>query len=127
MARINLMPVAVWLLVAGLISMSLALPTYNCSSAGASAGEAPILSGSAISMGAGTYPRANLLNDGSIIGAYTAFQGNENIITLVSSKDSGASWQPLGEAYRGIGDIDNPYVQSCLSIRLAIILLKLSY
>ncbi|KAI9878377.1 MAG: hypothetical protein M1830_001082 [Pleopsidium flavum] len=113
MARINLMPVAVWLLVAGLISMSLALPTCNCSGAGAGAGagagEAPVLSGSAVSMGAGTYPRATLLNDGSIIGAYTAFQGSENIITLVSSKDSGASWQPLGEAYRGIGDIDNPY------------------
>ena len=63
------------------------------------------LSGTTTSMGAGTYPRANKLSDpsmpaGSIIGVYTAFEDGHNVITIVTSQDSGASWQHWGEVSR---------------------------
>ena len=64
-------------------------------------------------MGTGTYPRANKLADGSILGVYTAFSGGDNVITTAKSTDNGASWQRLGEVTRGASnanDIDNPYV-----------------
>lgn len=69
--------------------------------------------GSPAVFGSGTYPRANTLSDGSIIGAYTAFSGGDNIIETVRSTDGGQTWQPLGEVTRGpsnANDIDNPYV-----------------
>lgn len=71
------------------------------------------LSGAATVIGAGTYPRANKLSDGSILGVYTAFSSDSIIITTVQSTDNGASWQYLGEVTRGMSnanDIDNPYV-----------------
>lgn len=71
------------------------------------------LSGAAATIGPGTYPRANKLSDGSIIGVYTAFSGGNNVITAVKSVDSGASWQVVGEVTRGASnanDIDNAYV-----------------
>lgn len=49
----------------------------------------PTLVGNAVVFGAGTYPRANQLSDGSIIGAYTAFSGGYNIIEIVRSTDGG--------------------------------------
>lgn len=64
-------------------------------------------------IGGGTYPRANKLADGSILGVYTAFSGDDNVITTVKSTDNGASWQSLGEVTRGPSngnDIDNPYL-----------------
>ena len=64
-------------------------------------------------IGTGTYPRANKLADGSILGVYTAFSGGDNVITTAKSTDNGASWQRLGEVTRGASranDIDNPYV-----------------
>ena len=73
----------------------------------------PELSGSAVVFGAGTYPRANKLSDGSILGVYTAFSGGNNIITTVRSLDSGQSWQSWGVVTQGpsnANDIDNPYV-----------------
>ena len=73
----------------------------------------PKLSGSAIVLGAGTYPRANKLSDGSILGVYTAFSGGNNIITTVRSVDGGQSWQSWGTVAEGpsnANDIDNPYV-----------------
>ena len=47
------------------------------------------LEGNPVVFGAGTYPRANRLSDGSIIGAYTAFNGGYNIIEVVRSTDGG--------------------------------------
>ena len=38
-------------------------------------------------LGGGTYPRANYLSDGSIIGAYTAFANGNSIITIAHSTD----------------------------------------
>lgn len=60
-----------------------------------------------------SYPRANKLSDGSILGVYTAFLGGNNVITTVKSTDNGASWQALGTVTSGASsanDIDNPYV-----------------
>lgn len=54
-------------------------------------GGVPTLVGNAVVFGAGTYPRANRLSDGSIIGAYTAFSGGYNIIKTVRSTDGGAT------------------------------------
>ena len=73
----------------------------------------PNLSGSAVVFGAGTYPRANKLSDGSILGVYTAFSGGNNIITTVRSLNGGRSWQSWGIVTQGASnanDIDNPYV-----------------
>ena len=74
---------------------------------------APILSGSPVVFGAGTYPRANRLSDGSLLGVYTAFSGGNNIITTTKSTDNGATWTNLGTVTQGssnANDIDNPYV-----------------
>ena len=64
-------------------------------------------------MGTGTYPRANFLKDGSILGAYTAFENGNNVIRTVRSTNGGVSWQALGTVAQGpsnANDIDNPYV-----------------
>ena len=74
---------------------------------------APVLTGGEAAMGAGTYPRANFLMDGSILGVYTAFENGNNVIRTVKSIDGGASWQALGSVAQGpsnANDIDNPYV-----------------
>ncbi|QKX63957.1 uncharacterized protein TRUGW13939_11129 [Talaromyces rugulosus] len=70
------------------------------------------LSGGQIVMGAGTYPRANLLQDGSIIGAYTAFANNNKAITAVHSTDGGNTWNEIGtvaQADASTHDLDNAY------------------
>ena len=77
------------------------------------AGLVPSLSGAPAVMGSGTYPRANFLSDGSIIGAYTAFEGGQNIITIAHSTDGGVTWTQIGVADSGDSnthDIDNPYI-----------------
>ncbi|KAL8641893.1 MAG: hypothetical protein Q9228_001367, partial [Teloschistes exilis] len=72
----------------------------------------PSMTGAPVSMGAGTYPRAARLRDGSMLGVYTAFESGYNIIRTVKSTNNGASWSPLGEVARGASnanDIDNPF------------------
>lgn len=62
--------------------------------------------------GGGTYPRANFLSDGSLIGAYAATVGDNKVLTLAKSTDSGASWSSLGTAATrpvDSSDLDNPY------------------
>ena len=79
------------------------------------------LSGAPAVIGSGTYPRANKLNDGSVLGVYTAFSGGNNVIMTVKSTDNGASWNYLGEVTRGTSashDIDNPYVLQLSSGRI---------
>lgn len=71
------------------------------------------MSGVPVIFGSGTYPRANTLADGSIIGVYTAFDGGNNIIRTVRSADGGSTWAALGEVTQGpsdANDIDNPNV-----------------
>lgn len=84
------------------------------------AGATPSLSGGAVVFGAGTYPRATRLADGSLVGAYTAKDGAENVIRTVISRDQGASWTALGEVTRGVGDIDNPFVLQLQSGRVLV-------
>ncbi|KAF2228901.1 glycoside hydrolase family 93 protein [Viridothelium virens] len=77
------------------------------------AGVVPSLSGGPAIMGAGTYPRANFLQDGSIIGAFTAFPDGNNAIVVVHSTDGGVTWNQIGTVATGDSathDIDNPYV-----------------
>ncbi|KAI4236033.1 MAG: hypothetical protein L6R40_006279 [Gallowayella cf. fulva] len=73
----------------------------------------PTLNGSPVPLGAGTYPRATRLRDGSILGVYTAFQSGSNVLLTVRSTNNGASWSPVGEITRGpsdANDIDNAYL-----------------
>src|ERR1700722_15161974 len=70
-------------------------------------------SGTAADMGVGTYPRATVLSDGSLLGVYTAFSGGNSILTTVKSTDSGTTWTALGAVAQGptaTTDIDNPFV-----------------
>jgi hypothetical protein len=72
----------------------------------------PALSGAPAVFGAGTYPRATRLQDGSLLGGYTSTTGTNpvtNIINVVRSTDGGATWAHWGEVTRGVGDIDNPF------------------
>lgn len=61
-------------------------------------------------MGAGTYPRSTRLNDGSLLGVYTAFEGTQNVIKTTRSTDNGNSWNAYSEVTRGVGDIDNGFL-----------------
>ena len=60
-------------------------------------------------IGEGTYPRATRLQDGSILGVHTTFQGGANAIIATRSLDHGVTWKSIGEVTRGVGDIDNPF------------------
>ncbi|KAF2099527.1 hypothetical protein NA57DRAFT_75027 [Rhizodiscina lignyota] len=75
-------------------------------------GVVPSLSGDPVVMGAGTYPRANFLSDGSILGAYAATVNDNKVLTLASSTDDGGSWSVKGSAATrptNSSDLDNPY------------------
>lgn len=78
----------------------------------------PSLVGGLNVMAEGTYPRATRLRNGSILGVHTAFRYGVNIIAVVKSDDNGVIWIPIGEATRGIGDIDNPFVVQLPSNRV---------
>ncbi len=77
----------------------------------------PSLSGPAVdftgSNAASAYPRANYLSNGNLIGAYTAFpDGVNQVLTLVTSTDSGATWTKTGTAASkpiADGTLDNPF------------------
>lgn len=81
------------------------------------AGFVPALSGDPVDMTSGTggtYPRANLLADGSILGAYAATVGDNKVLTLASSSadSKGTSWTNIGSAATrpsNSSDLDNPY------------------
>ncbi|KAF9465233.1 glycoside hydrolase family 93 protein [Collybia nuda] len=70
----------------------------------------PQLSGSLVSLGAGTYPRATVLHDGTLLAGYTAFDGATHILRIVHSSDGGVTWNQRGEVARGANDLDNIYV-----------------
>lgn len=75
----------------------------------------PVLFGSAVSMtstGGGTYPRANVLQDGSVLGAVASTVGENKILQLVTSQDNGQSWSAKGSAATreaATSDLDNPF------------------
>ena len=104
-------------LIATFLQLSLLLSTFTFQVLAAptpvSLSKRVTLSGSSVVFGSGTYPRANRLSDGSLLGVYTAFSGGNNIITTTKSTDNGASWHDLGSVASGASnanDIDNPYV-----------------
>lgn len=78
-------------------------------------GVVPSLSGTAVDMtsgAGGTYPRANFLSNGNILGAYTAFSDGNNVLTITTSTDNGTSWSFTGTAATrpsNSSDLDNPY------------------
>ncbi|KAL9107678.1 MAG: hypothetical protein Q9227_007485 [Pyrenula ochraceoflavens] len=87
------------------------------------AGLRPTLSGGPSIMGSGTYPRANKLNDGSLIGTFTSFESGQTVITIVRSTNSGGSWTKIGEASRAdtaTHDTDNPYILQLPSGRVLV-------
>ena len=76
------------------------------------------MSGGNIHFADGTYPRANFLSDGTILGVYAA---NSIISTVKNFDGTGISWQPLGQVDQGPAnenDIDNPYVLQLKSGRI---------
>lgn len=76
------------------------------------AGVVPSVTGPLYEIGTGTYPRANFLADGSLIGAYTAFTDSNSVITIARSPDNGATWTQIGTVASGptaTTDVDNPY------------------
>ncbi|KAH8689386.1 Sialidase [Talaromyces proteolyticus] len=81
------------------------------------------LSGGQINMGGGTYPRANFLQDGSILGTYTASTGGNKVITVVHSTDGGNTWNQIGtvaSADASTHDLDNGYPYQLPSGRILV-------
>ncbi|KAL0570430.1 hypothetical protein V5O48_011523 [Marasmius crinis-equi] len=73
----------------------------------------PSLSGNAVSMNSGTYPRATRLSDGSLLGVVAAHSGGNSILTTLRSTNSGASWTQIGTIATeatATHDLDNPFV-----------------
>lgn len=60
--------------------------------------------------GRGTYPRLTCLSDGSILAAYTQFEGSTRTLRVARSTDQARSFSELGEVTRGEGDVDNMYL-----------------
>ncbi|KAL9004110.1 MAG: hypothetical protein Q9188_003054 [Gyalolechia gomerana] len=107
--------ISVWLTIATWIITSLAspIPSPKIPELLSRAAIKPTLTGSPVVFGAGTYPRATRLRDGSILGVYTGFQSGNNVLQTVTSTNNGASWGPLGEVTRGpsnANDIDNAFL-----------------
>lgn len=95
-----------------LLSITTSTAAMPASKREAETGVVPSLTGSANVMGSGTYPRANYLSDGSIIGAYTAATTTEHTLTVVHSTDNGVTWTEVGTVASGptaTTNIDNPY------------------
>lgn len=60
--------------------------------------------------GRGTYPRLTRLSDGSILSAYTQFEGKTRVLMVSRSTDECRSFSELGEVSRGEGDVDNMFL-----------------
>lgn len=60
--------------------------------------------------GRGTYPRMTRLSDGSILSAYTQFEGPTRVLRVAISTDEARSFTELSEVTRGQGDVDNMYL-----------------
>ena len=58
----------------------------------------------------GEYIRVSFMNDGSLIGGYAAKDGSQKVLRVVRSTDGAATWQRIGEVFRGeeaTHDLDN--------------------
>ena len=91
-----------------LINVSISFPIRRASGIASLSGVATDMT----SGRGGTYPRANRLSNGHILGAYTAFSNGNNVLTLSTSTDGGTSWKFTGTAATRpsvSSDLDNPY------------------
>lgn len=61
-------------------------------------------------VGGGTYPRLTTLSDGSIISAFTYFQGSNHILTVTKSTDGGQTFNAWGVITNQTNDCDNPNI-----------------
>jgi hypothetical protein len=55
------------------------------------------LVGDPVRMGGGFYPRATIINDGSLIGCFTTTTSTNKLLQIVRSTDSGRSWDSWGQ------------------------------
>ncbi|KAI9811168.1 MAG: hypothetical protein M1827_005619 [Pycnora praestabilis] len=113
-----------FLLAITIIATSTATPTPVSPSLFERGGITQTLSGAEVTIAPGTYPRANRLADGSIIGSYTKFFNNDIIVTTIRSTDSGNTWQALGDVAQGPSDahdIDNSYPLQLPSGRILVV------
>ncbi|KAK2760932.1 hypothetical protein FQN54_002174 [Arachnomyces sp. PD_36] len=58
----------------------------------------------------GTYPRLAKLSDGSILAAFTRFEGKERVLCVSKSTDGGRTYSDWGQVSRGVGDVDNMFL-----------------
>ncbi|KAI9376722.1 Sialidase [Aspergillus egyptiacus] len=58
----------------------------------------------------GTYPRLAKLSDGTILSAFTRFEGGTRVLRVGKSTDGGHRFEDFGEVTRGAGDVDNMYL-----------------
>lgn len=58
----------------------------------------------------GTYPRLAKLADGSILSAFTRFEGKTRVLHIARSTDGGYRFDDFSEVSRGDGDVDNMYL-----------------
>lgn len=58
----------------------------------------------------GTYPRLARLSDGSILSAYTRWEGPTRVLKVGRSTDGGQRFTDWGEVTRGTGDVDNMFL-----------------
>ena len=58
----------------------------------------------------GTYPRLTRLSDGSILSAYTHFEGPTRHLLVARSTDNARHFVPWGDVTAGQNDVDNMYV-----------------
>ena len=109
-------------LLATLITFSYAAPSTSHDLTGRSsehtfvrrAGLVPHVNSTTIDIfpdGAGGYPRLAALSDGSILGSFTAFPGNNTrVLTVTRSTDGGHTFVAHGEIARSQGDLDNLFL-----------------
>ena len=88
------------LVIAFLCSLTSAAPIEDRAAKPKTYAAIPTLVGTPVAIGPGTYPRSNKLSDGSLIAAYTAFEGGNNIIRIALSTNNGKTWFiPLLKVY----------------------------
>ncbi|PLB41741.1 sialidase family protein [Aspergillus candidus] len=58
----------------------------------------------------GTYARLARMSDGSLLGSFTRFEGNQRLLRVTRSTDGGRTFEPWGEVTRAAGDCDNLFL-----------------
>jgi hypothetical protein len=72
-------------------------------------------------IGSGTYPRATLLADGSILSCFTTFSGTNTVLMVAKSTNGGLNWTVIGSIASEVtqtNDLDNCNVHALSSGRI---------